>query len=579
LKDKSAGKIYIQLFSIHGLIRGKILELGRDADTGGQVKYVVDLAKALGEHPDVKHVDLFTRLIDDKRVSPDYRRETEELGECSRIVRIKCGGTRYMRKELLWPYLDEFVDGVIQLSKKEERIPDLVHGHYADGGYVARQLSGMLGLPLVYTGHSLGRSKSRSLSGEGMSMEEMDKKFNIKRRIQAEENVLKQAQIVVTSTRHEIESQYSQYENYDGVDYQVIPPGIDLNDFYPYYYDRDENFKKSEQLIQARHKMTHELSRFLTNPGKPMILAICRPDSKKNIQGLVTAYGQNKDLQAMANLAIFAGIRKEIDSMDDNESNVLTELLLLMDKYDLYGKMAIPKKHDPNFEVPELYRMAAHSQGVFVNSAFNEPFGLTMIEAAASGVPTVGPDDGGPQEIVKNCKNGLVVDTRDPDKIAKAIRKILIDEDKWIELSNNGIQGVREHYSWESHADSAVRCYQKLFKTIKKPGGKEDLSPASRFGSIRKLFISDIDNTLTGNPDALRELAEIISENRESFGFGFATGRSIELVREIVESDNLPPPDVIISSVGTEIYYGSDFDKLQYDEGWAAQVTNYQTSW
>ena len=40
---------YLVLISIHGLIRGHDLELGRDADTGGQIKYVVDLAKALAE--------------------------------------------------------------------------------------------------------------------------------------------------------------------------------------------------------------------------------------------------------------------------------------------------------------------------------------------------------------------------------------------------------------------------------------------------------------------------------------------------------------------------------------------------
>lgn len=42
--------LYIQLFSIHGLLRAESMELGRDADTGGQIKYVVELAKALGTH-------------------------------------------------------------------------------------------------------------------------------------------------------------------------------------------------------------------------------------------------------------------------------------------------------------------------------------------------------------------------------------------------------------------------------------------------------------------------------------------------------------------------------------------------
>lgn len=47
-----AGKFYIQMFSVHGLVRGHELELGFDADTGGQVKYVVEMGKALSAHTD-----------------------------------------------------------------------------------------------------------------------------------------------------------------------------------------------------------------------------------------------------------------------------------------------------------------------------------------------------------------------------------------------------------------------------------------------------------------------------------------------------------------------------------------------
>ena len=53
--------LYIALISVHGLIRGEDAELGRDADTGGQVGYVLDLARALSNHPDVERVDLLTR--------------------------------------------------------------------------------------------------------------------------------------------------------------------------------------------------------------------------------------------------------------------------------------------------------------------------------------------------------------------------------------------------------------------------------------------------------------------------------------------------------------------------------------
>ena len=44
--------LYILHLHLHGLFRGHDLELGRDADTGGQTNYVLELAKALGQHSD-----------------------------------------------------------------------------------------------------------------------------------------------------------------------------------------------------------------------------------------------------------------------------------------------------------------------------------------------------------------------------------------------------------------------------------------------------------------------------------------------------------------------------------------------
>ena len=61
----------IHFFSIHGLFRGSDLEIGRDADNGGQIFYVMELAKELSKRPEVEHIDLFTRKIDDKGLSPD----------------------------------------------------------------------------------------------------------------------------------------------------------------------------------------------------------------------------------------------------------------------------------------------------------------------------------------------------------------------------------------------------------------------------------------------------------------------------------------------------------------------------
>jgi sucrose-phosphate synthase len=152
----------------------------------------------------------------------------------------------------------------------------------------------------------------------------------------------------------------------------------------------------------------------------------------------------------MANLAIFAGIRKDIDTMEDNERDVLTQMLLLMDKYDLYGRMAIPKRHDFEYEVPALYRIAADSRGVFVNPALTEPFGLTLLEASATGLPIVATNDGGPNDIMRNCHNGILVDPTDPAAIAAALKKLIADPEQWEACSKNGILNVREHYTWKA---------------------------------------------------------------------------------------------------------------------------------
>jgi sucrose-phosphate synthase len=105
---------------------------------------------------------------------------------------------------------------------------------------------------------------------------------------------------------------------------------------------------------------------------------------------------------------------------------VLGDLLLDIDRYDLYGKVAYPKHHRRE-EVPVMYRLAAASGGVFVNPALTEPFGLTLIEAAASGLPIVATSDGGPQDIIGNCHNGYLIDPLNPDDMAAALLEVLRD--------------------------------------------------------------------------------------------------------------------------------------------------------
>lgn len=546
------------------------MEMGRDADTGGQVRYVLELAKTLSEFPGVEQVDLFTRRIRDKRVSNDYSEEIEELGSKCRLVRLPCGGGRYIRKERLWPFMDDYVDAMISFMRREGLNPAVVHGHYADAGYVAKEVAAVFDAPFIFTGHSLGKPKLDYLLEEGWTHEQANKELDIDHRIGVEQDCLAVADLVITSTRHERDLQYGKYHKDPSLRFEVIPPGTDLERFFPYYEYDMPNAQIDEQFKQARVRMTNELARFHFNQERPLILALCRPDRRKNINALIEAYGESKELQAIANLAVFAGIRRDIESMPDNEQQVLTDMLLAMDRHDLYGKMAIPKNHDSEFEVPELYRMAAANRGIFVNTAFIELFGLTAIEASATGLPFVVTENGGPQDIVENCKSGMIVDVTDRKALTEAMLKLLTDQPCWDECSSNGVNLVRKYYTWETHCGHYLECLKEVVTApTKTPSAVGRTAPGRRLASLDSLLITDIDNTLLGDDEALESLKEVIHQHRDHMGFGVASGRALELITEALHANGIDEIDVIIAAVGSEIYYGNEHVP---DKGWASQL-------
>lgn len=567
-------KYYIALFSIHGLIRGHNIELGRDADTGGQVTYVVELARELGKMPQVERVDLFTRQIFDNRVSEDYAKPSEQLSERAFIIRLPFGPRRYLRKEVLWPYLESLVDQSLQYFRRLGRIPSFIHGHYADAGYVGAMLANLLEVQFVFTGHSLGRVKRARLLEKGLSEDKIEEEYNIGYRIEAEERALNAAAMVVASTQQEVQEQYEHYQDYDPKRMQVIPPGVNLEDFYP--------LKKGES---PNSEVFQQIAHFFKQPQKPMILALSRADERKNIAGLIQAYGEQPQLQTLANLVIIAGNRDDIKTMDRGSRRVLTNLLLDIDKYDLYGRVAYPKQHQRE-QVPDFYRLVVAHQGVFVNPALTEPFGITLIEAAATGLPIVATHDGGPHDIIKNCQNGVLIDPLDTQALGETLIKVLTDKSQWQRWSKQGIEGVRKHYAWRSHAEHYLQHIEAIIAKMpaspaykKEKSGTFSLPKGGRgdytyeaFGrklySTDRVIITDIDNTLIGDAEALSELMAYLHQT-DNFSFGIATGRTLASAQQVLEEWDIPIPDVFITSVGSEMYYGQN---LVADKGWQKHI-------
>jgi len=546
-------KLYILLISIHGLIRGHDLELGRDADTGGQTLYVVELARALGEREDVERVDLVTRRVVDPSVSADYAQAEEPLSGKVRIIRMDAGPDEYIAKEQLWDHLDSFTDNLVDWIREQPRVPDIVHSHYADAGYVGVRLANLAAIPLVHTGHSLGRDKRKQLLAKGLTSENIETTYHMSRRINAEEELLANADLVITSTRNEIESQYGLYDYYDPACMTVIPPGTNLDRYHP--PARGESSSYPEKLKP-----------FLTDPEKPIVLALSRPDERKNIPVLLEAFDHSPRLKEMANLLLIVGNRDDVRDLDAGAQSVLTRILLDLDAYDLYGHVAIPKHHDMD-EIPEAYRVAASSGGIFVNPALTEPFGLTLLEAAASGLPLVATENGGPVDIISNCHNGLLVDPLDPSAIADALLSLLTDRQRWEQASKNGLKGVRQHYTWEAHAAAYL---DKLRELCGKPRREPTVWKAGRTTRYRdRAIFTDIDQTLLGDAEALQTLTTTLRRYHRRVTFGVVTGRRYESALAVLKKHAVPVPDVLISSLGTRIHYGSN---LTEDSYWADHI-------
>ena len=554
LRTTAGRGFYVMSLGVHGLVCADNIELGRDADTGGQTAYMVDQARAMASHAGVDRVDLVTRLIRDKRVSERYSKAEEPIEAGARIVRLPFGPRRYLHKENLWPYLDAAVDQLLRYVRALRRGPDVIHGHYADAGYVGSRLAKILAVPFVFTGHSLGRVKRMRLEAEGASPDALNERYRFDLRIEAEEQALETASLVIASTHQEVRTQYELYDHYHPERMTVIPPGVDLRLFHPPASTWDDG--SIRQLMRP----------FLRDMDKPIVLALARPDERKNVSTLIRAYADNLELRERANLVLVMGARRNISEMEAGSKRVLREMLDLIDRHDLYGSVAYPKQLQPR-DVPDLYRFVRKSRGLLVNPALTEPFGLTLIEAAATGLPVVATSDGGPQDILKICSHGKLVDPLDAEEMGNVILSMLRSERRWDRWSENGVANVH-NFSWQSHVDKYLNVTAGLLRgkrsSAQTPRKRSPLPRADR------MLVADLDDTLIGDAEALKSFSNRLGATRDLVAFVVVTERSLESAAPILDLLETRHPEVVVTDSGTEIHYG--WPDPAPDEVWSKHV-------
>ena len=199
----------------------------------------------------------------------------------------------------------------------------------------------------------------------------------------------------------------------------------------------------------------------LQDRAKPTLLAMSRLDYVKNVSGLLQWFAECKRLQEQANLVIVGGQLDPEASSDREEADQIRRIHRLLDDFELDERVRwIPMQSDKRL-VAEIFRCVADSRGAFVQPALFEAFGLTVIEAMSSGLPTFATCYGGPLETIEDGISGFHIDPNDGSGAATAMTTFLErcreEPDVWHQVSQAGLDRIANRYTWKLYANRLLK--------------------------------------------------------------------------------------------------------------------------
>jgi glycosyltransferase involved in cell wall biosynthesis len=100
-----------------------------------------------------------------------------------------------------------------------------------------------------------------------------------------------------------------------------------------------------------------------------------------------------------------------------------------------------------------------------VPSTYDEPKGIFLLEAMASGVPVVQPRRGTFREIIERTGGGVMVEPGDEAALADGIYGLWKNPERAAEMGQRGAEGVRRYFSASQMAVRAIEAYQAIATT------------------------------------------------------------------------------------------------------------------
>lgn len=386
-------------------------------DTGGQIVYVLELAKALGRQG--VDVDIITRQFDGQE-------QVEPLSKHARIVRIPCGPDTFVVKEQLYELMPRMVRRLHSYIEENGIRYDAIHSHYWDGGYAGMLLQQRLGIPNIFTPHSLGKWKELEVAEDGAPTED-DKLYRYRQRIAVEKRIMRSADTVLMLSQVQ-RIKLMQHYSVDFSKIRVLYPGVDMDTFGP---------KKGARSPARKVDTTNNIllvSRFV--PAKGIDRAI---DIFKLVAQEIDAH-------------LYIVTANEADYFSEEEMRYEETVHGRVKAYGLKDKITFLGFISERKKLAECYRMA----DIYMMPSRYEPFGLTTMEAMACGAVAVVSSAAGSCELIIDGVNGFIVDMRDRRHVADLIVELLNDKKTRTRTSHNAALTIRKHLAWDVIARSLI---------------------------------------------------------------------------------------------------------------------------
>jgi D-inositol-3-phosphate glycosyltransferase len=404
-------------------------------DTGGMNVYVRELTRHLGQLG--VHVDVFTRSQDEH-----VPHVLHNLGYGNRVVHVPAGPEWPLPKKQLAEYIPQFAAGIAAFAAEKGIHYDLIHSHYWMSGVAALELKSTWQVPVVEMFHTLGLMKNRI----ALTPEEMEGEY----RTNGEINVMRAVDRIIAATPAE-QSQLEFLYQAPSRKITVIPPGVDVSQFYPIPPDE----AKSAVDIPAHDRI---------------ILFVGRIERLKGIDTLIRSIGILRERGILTeyphDLAIIGGDPNADASMLNVEMARLQALCHELNLNDLV--IFLGKRGQDT--LPYYYSAAE----VLVMPSHYESFGMVALEAMACGTPVVASQVGGLAFLIQDGVTGFVVPDGNPTLLADRLEQIIRDPQLRQRLGQQAA-GYAQHYAWEKIARRMLQVYRG--EMTQSPRPDEPLAP------------------------------------------------------------------------------------------------------